>query len=40
LIGDPAKARVKLNWQPDVTFEGLVNLMVDADLDLESHSPD
>jgi len=40
LIGDPAKARAKLNWQPDVTFEGLVNLMVDADLELEGQSPD
>jgi len=40
LIGDPAKARAKLNWQPDVTFEGLVNLMVDADIELEGQSPD
>ena len=40
LIGEPAKARAKLNWQPDVTFEGLVNLMVDADIELEGQSPD
>jgi len=40
LIGDPAKAHAKLNWQPDVTFEGLVNLMVDADIELEGQSPD
>ncbi|AFZ37015.1 GDP-mannose 4,6-dehydratase [Stanieria cyanosphaera PCC 7437] len=32
LIGDPAKAKQKLGWQPSVTFEGLVKLMVDADL--------
>jgi GDPmannose 4,6-dehydratase len=32
LIGDPSKAKEKLNWQPSVTFEGLVKLMVDADL--------
>lgn len=32
LIGDPSKAKTKLNWQPSVTFEGLVKLMVDADL--------
>ena len=35
LIGNPAKAREKLGWHPEVTFEGLVNLMVDADLELE-----
>lgn len=32
LIGDPAKAREKLGWEPSVTFEGLVHLMVEADL--------
>ena len=32
LIGDPAKAKQKLNWQPSVNFEGLVQLMIDADL--------
>lgn len=32
LIGDPAKARAKLDWEPSVTFEDLVHLMVDADL--------
>ena len=32
LLGDPSKARQKLNWSPKVTFEGLVNMMVDADL--------
>ena len=32
LIGDPTKAKQKLGWQPSVTFEGLVKLMVDADL--------
>jgi GDPmannose 4,6-dehydratase len=40
LIGDPAKARTKLKWEPEVTFEGLVNLMVDADLELEGQSKD
>ncbi|MEO0535350.1 MAG: GDP-mannose 4,6-dehydratase [Cyanobacteria bacterium P01_A01_bin.123] len=33
LIGDPAKAKQKLGWEPSVTFEGLVKLMVDADLE-------
>ena len=32
LIGDPAKARTKLGWQPSVDFKGLVAMMVDADL--------
>ncbi|MCD8487089.1 MAG: GDP-mannose 4,6-dehydratase [Desertifilum sp.] len=32
LIGDPAKAKKKLGWEPSVTFEELVHLMVDADL--------
>ena len=32
LIGDPVKARTKLNWQPSVDFNGLVELMVKADL--------
>ncbi len=32
LIGDPTKAKQKLGWEPSVTFEGLVKLMVDADL--------
>jgi GDPmannose 4,6-dehydratase len=33
LIGDPAKARRKLGWQPTVHFKKLVELMVDADLE-------
>ncbi|XHX80528.1 MAG: GDP-mannose 4,6-dehydratase [Stenomitos frigidus ULC029] len=32
LIGDPAKAKQQLGWEPSVTFEQLVNLMVEADL--------
>lgn len=32
LIGDPTKAKEKLGWEPSVTFEELVKLMVDADL--------
>ncbi|MDA1191400.1 MAG: GDP-mannose 4,6-dehydratase [Candidatus Poribacteria bacterium] len=34
LIGDASKAREKLGWQPTVTFDGLVALMVDADIRL------
>jgi GDPmannose 4,6-dehydratase len=32
LIGDPTKAKTKLGWEPEVTFEELVHLMVEADL--------
>src|SRR5688572_23381641 len=32
LIGNPAKARQKLGWHPEVAFQGLVTMMVDADL--------
>ncbi len=32
LIGDPTKTKEKLGWQPSVTFEELVRLMVEADL--------
>lgn len=34
LIGDSTKAREKLGWKPSVTFQELVNLMVDADLEV------
>ena len=32
LVGDPAKARKKLGWEPKVTFGELVQMMVDADI--------
>ena len=32
LIGDPAKAREKLGWEPTVRFPELVRMMVEADL--------
>jgi GDPmannose 4,6-dehydratase len=32
LWSDPAKAKTKLGWEPEVSFEGLVRMMVDADL--------
>ncbi|HQN09825.1 MAG TPA: GDP-mannose 4,6-dehydratase, partial [Thermoanaerobaculia bacterium] len=34
LLGDPAKAKKVLGWQPTVTFEGLVEMMTRADLEL------
>ena len=33
LIGDPAKAKAALGWEPSVAFRGLVEMMVDADLE-------
>jgi GDPmannose 4,6-dehydratase len=32
LIGDPAKAKKKLDWEPKVRFKELVHIMVDNDL--------
>ena len=37
LIGDPTKAKVKLGWEPEVSFEQLVQMMVEADLERLSH---
>jgi GDPmannose 4,6-dehydratase len=38
LIGDPTKAHQKLDWKPSVTFEELVALMVEADLQALGHT--
>lgn len=35
LIGDPAKAKAKLGWVPKTSFDELVRLMVESDLELE-----
>ena len=32
LVGNPAKARARLGWEPRVSFEELIHMMVDADL--------
>ena len=32
LVGDPAKAKNELNWQPEVDFYGLIEMMVAADM--------
>jgi GDPmannose 4,6-dehydratase len=32
LVGDASAAHEKLNWEPTVSFDGLVSLMVEADL--------
>jgi GDPmannose 4,6-dehydratase len=33
LIGDPGKAKRQLGWEPEITFEALVEMMVKADID-------
>jgi len=33
LLGDAAKARRQLGWQPRVTFEGLIDMMIAADME-------
>lgn len=33
LIGDATRARTELGWEPEVTFEQLIQMMVDADLE-------
>jgi len=33
LLGDPAKAKAELGWEPKVSFRGLVEMMVDADME-------
>ncbi len=37
LLGDPTKAREKLQWQPSVRFEELVEIMAKADWDAVQH---
>ena len=34
LLGDPAKAKAKLGWEPTTSFDELVQMMVDADMRL------
>jgi GDPmannose 4,6-dehydratase len=34
LLGDPTKARKALGWEPEVSFEGLVKMMLEHDLEL------
>ena len=40
LVGDPAKARRVLGWQPEVSFEELIGMMVEADLKKLRDNPD
>ena len=34
LLGDSTKARKKLGWAPKVTFDQLIDMMIEADLEL------
>ena len=34
LIGDSTKARTKLGWRPEISFESLVQQIVTADVEL------
>jgi GDPmannose 4,6-dehydratase len=36
LVGDYSKARERLGWEPRTSFEEMIRLMVDADLELLS----
>ncbi len=39
LIGDPARAKQELGWTPEITFEQLVAMMVDADIARHTERP-
>lgn len=39
LIGDPSKAHAKLGWEPTVTFEQLIEMMVQADIERLKNNP-
>lgn len=36
LLGDPSKAKMNLGWEPKVSFEGLIDMMIAADMELAS----
>lgn len=40
LIGDPTKAHDKLGWKPEVTFEQMIQMMVEADVERLKKDPD
>jgi GDPmannose 4,6-dehydratase len=33
LVGDPAKAKKQLGWEPSVSFEQMIHMMVDSDIE-------
>jgi GDPmannose 4,6-dehydratase len=40
LIGDPAKAHAKLGWEPSVSFEEMIQMMVEADIKRLQEDPE
>jgi GDPmannose 4,6-dehydratase len=36
LLGSPEKAKAELGWEPKVSFAGLVEMMVDSDMERRS----
>lgn len=40
LIGDPAKAHARLGWEPSVTFEEMIQMMVEADIKRLKEDPE
>jgi len=40
LVGDASKAHAKLGWEPEVSFEQLIQMMVDADIVRLQKDPD
>lgn len=38
LLGDPAKAKEKLGWEPEVSFKELIAMMVKSDLKIEERN--
>ena len=40
LLADSSKAKSKLGWEPKVSFEELIEMMVHADLELVAASAD
>ena len=39
LVGDATKARDKLGWKNQITFESLIREMVESDVKLFTHTP-
>ena len=40
LRGDPSKARLRLGWQPRITFEAMIREMLESDLAAAGLKPD
>jgi GDPmannose 4,6-dehydratase len=40
LVADPEKANIVLGWKPEIDFEGLIKMMVDADMKALQHQID